>query len=605
MSTIQILPPELQNQIAAGEVVERPASIVKELVENSLDAGANLISVSLTQGGQSLIQVQDNGRGLHPEDIPLALTRHATSKLQTIDDLQQIQTFGFRGEALPSIASVSRLILSSIVPGAEHGTRVEVEFGKIRSQGPCPLREGTKVEVRDLFLNTPARLKFLKSPAWEGKKCQEALFKLALANLEAGFNLQVKDKNVLQFAPKQDLVQRLAQVWPRQITDLLLPLEIKEDTYRLTGVIGPPETAQGRAGRILFFVNKRPVQDRMLLAALRQGYKGKLLSKEYPQAVLFLELPPQDVDVNVHPAKAEVRFRAEHAVFSLIAHGISELIGSQYKGLDLEPQVSPITATSTENPKFKTFAAYLQEDGSEPDSPGDQGTPANTNTLHEPTPRGQFPSGPSKTQQTTIIDYSPPQPGPQRQTQTITIKGQSWTFLGQIHKTYLLFSTKNHDRLLILDQHAAHERILFAKLSSGALRGTSQLMAIPSNFQLNPGQTNQLTRLSPYLRSLGFTFTLEANQVWLEGQPSFLAPEKAKKIFLELVSEQIESIDHLLAHIACRQAIKAGAELSANESLILFKDWLDCPKREFCPHGRPTMLDLDPTTLEKLFKRKK
>jgi len=587
---IRILPPELQNQIAAGEVVERPASVIKELVENSLDAGATRVEAAIESGGQSRILVQDNGIGLSSKDLELALTRHATSKISSVQDLSRISSFGFRGEALPSIASVSRMEICSIIPGAREGSRLKVEFGKVTDLGPVPFREGTRVEVQDLFINTPARLKFLKTQATEGRRCQDILQRMALANLEAGLSLSSNDRTLFAFSPGESLEERLQRIWPRSITDRLVPVDHQVAGAGLQGVAGHPETAQGRGDRILFFVNNRPVQDKTLLSALRQAYKGMLLSKEAPQAALFIRMDPDMVDINVHPAKSEVRFRDEQLLFSLVRTGVASALSRVVQVVESSPTSGPAgqsqERSQTSKPKFQTFADFLslQEDEAYEAQAGEE-SPAES-ARETPAGQGATPS----------VRTISPSPG---------LSAEELVYLGQLQDTYLILADRSQ-RLILIDQHAAHERILYHAFARDREAVQSRLLALPLDLELHPAEQAQLEKSGPKLRRLGFSYQRpNPETLVLRAVPESLDPSQATELIREILAERTHSWDRMLTLMACRNAVKAGEALSRDEAVNLLQAWMDCPDKDFCPHGRPTAVSLGPRELGDLFKRGK
>jgi DNA mismatch repair protein MutL len=572
--TIRILPTELQNQIAAGEVVERPSSVVKELVENSLDAGARSVQVWVEGGGRSLVKVVDDGAGIPSEQLELALTRHATSKIGSLSDLGAIASFGFRGEALPSIASVSRLRIASLARGQEEGASVAVEFGL--SQGPVPaaVAAGTQVEVRDLFANVPARLKFLKTQATETKRCQEILQRFALAHPEVDFELLVGGRSALRFFKGQGLLLRLGLIWPAPLTEGLMPVSARDQGLSLSGFAGPPDQAQLRADRILLYVNRRPVQDRILLKAVREGYSGRLLSREYPQAVIFLEVDPSAVDVNVHPAKSEIRFRDEGRVFALVRSAVAGVMGPA-----LHQSAAPPGLQGVERQADLPYPAPSLS----PPPPHFAEEPARweVRRIERPASEGQ--------EQTLM---------PERPASDTGTDG--YDYLGQIAGTYLLL--RSPGGLLVVDQHAAHERVLFERLRRGPVSGAP--LAMPLEVPLHPSQREPLQRCLKQLHGLGFLLeTPGPDLLLIRSVPAQLVPGQAKELLLSILDERAATMERLWAMIACRSAVKAGETLSGDEALSLLALWLQCPGREHCPHGRPTTVTLTPRELERLFKR--
>lgn len=664
---IRLLPPELRNQIAAGEVVERPASVVKELVENSLDAGAKHIDVCLENGGQSLIRVQDDGRGIAADELELAVTRHATSKIASMDDLEHVLSYGFRGEALPSIASVSRFSMTSAhdAAGDAPACRVLVEHGRLVATEPAALHRGTLVEVRDLFVNVPARLKFLKSPATELKRAQDWLTRLALARTDVGFRLRAGERVVLDFLPDETLMQRLAKLWPALVVEALRPFDGERHGIRVHGVAAAPGVSQPRGDRILLYVNQRAVTDKRLLAAVREAYKGRLTSRDYPQVALFVEIEPTEVDVNVHPAKSEVRFRDESAVFSAVLHAVqSALSGDLEQVLDAaEAHTRPagqrqetytVAAAQATAPRPRGFWGTLDtppllrrrpeetELLSGEDEPWHM-TPATARGgLHEvaaplPSPDMPFPTatadafpsdndGRREAEAVPVAptmplpeeDASPPAEAaamPDRETPCPPVLTEApserreplrvgnLAYLGQVADTYLLLRDAE-GALLLLDQHAAHERVLYARLEQGAFSGAGQCLALPLELSLQPVEEERLFTLRRRLQEMGFTLETYPGRLVARDIPPHLSRAEARDFLREALAGRKDDTTAMFVSLSCKSAIKAGQRLTDDEAVGLVRQWLQTPQREYCPHGRPAVLRWDAGALERLFKRK-
>lgn len=610
---IRVLPPALMHQIAAGEVVERPASVVKELVENSLDAGATHIDVHIDGGGVRRIAVRDNGHGIVPEELELAVTRHATSKIAALNDLEQVNSFGFRGEALPSIASVSLFRMASRAQDQDMGWKVQVNHGEMCESGPDPLDRGTMVEVRDLFSNVPARRKFLKTEPTENKRCQDAILRMALARTDVRFTLTVNGRETMNLPENQSLRDRLAAFWPPAIMDGVAEVDAERHGIRVHGLVGAPRTAQGRGDRILLWVRNRPVQDKLLLTALRQAYSGRLLSKEYPQAALFVELPPEMVDVNVHPAKLEVRFSDESSVFSAVRSAV--LSALDRGGVLAQPprttpdpahQTMPDPASETrfrESPapsfgrdrsKFPSYAEYRRGPGELPLTPPDPASLSQQSDHGRVSPPAREPLSESP---------APAFDSPEIQQSRQAPEVNGYRYLGQVSDTYLVLS-RGAD-LFLVDQHAAHERVLLHNMRRQRTRGDSQPLALPLELPLHPSEAQELDRLWNDLRAAGFRLShARPDLLHVEGIPPTLDSAKAKEYLRSALDSGASGLEELWTMLSCKSAIKAGQPLATDEALALLESWLVCPEREYCPHGRPTVLRWTPQELEKLFKRK-
>ncbi len=650
---IIVLPPELCNQIAAGEVVDRPAGVLKELAENSLDAGADDLRVSIEDGGLTYLSVRDNGNGMSPEDLELAVARHATSKLRSFNDLLRISSYGFRGEALPSIASVSNLKITSKPENRNDIEReayfLELEHGRTVAKGPAALAGGTLVEVRGLFANVPARLKFLKNPATETKRCQDLLTRLALARTDAAFSLDSNGRRLLSFSAGMDLKQRLRAIWPPLVTDALLPFAGERHGVKAYGLAGHPGAAQSRGDRIFLYVNRRPVNDKLLLSALREAYKGRLISREYPQAVLFVDLDPEEVDVNVHPTKSEVRFRDERSVFSAVLHAVQAGLNQaapavgEHAERPLPPlhapadrparppgfwgaaETVPIIAPKPAGEDFFPFA--------EPTADAQNNCPPKLDFLHltppgasrsgrlAEAPAGRYGDAPATEKFENVFQpgqglpfgvegVTPAPDAEERRAKAARPEADDGgtpvgelAYLGQIADTYLL--VRHRDKLLIFDQHAAHERILLHRLEREDGRGLSQLLFLPLDLPLHPGEAEQLQSIRGHLAGLGFIFEgADAERLVVKGLPAGLPGGEALVFLREALAARESGLDELRHMMACRAAIKAGQRLSRDEAAGLLAQWLPAPDREFCPHGRPAVLELAPADLEKMFKRR-
>ncbi len=595
---IHPLPPELISQIAAGEVVERPASVVKELVENSLDAGAKNITITVRGAGRALMEVADDGHGIPAEELPLAVARHATSKLQTAEDLFRIHTLGFRGEALASIASVSRFTITSRTADAETGARLRIEGGRaLGPVEPVGAPVGTTVRVEDLFYNVPARRKFLKSDATEKRRIDALVTRYALAYPDVRFRLTQDGKPALQTAGNGDRREVLAALYGPEIARRMLAVEDQAPDLRISGFISPPDITRGQRRDIIFFVNGRPVQDATLSAALLKAYHTLLMVGRYPIAVLFLELPPEAVDVNVHPTKAEVRFRDPDAVFRAVRHAVRRtlLAYTPIPDMDLPPAPEPKPAwlggsdntaeafpweADTRAPAFDGFSSH----------PPAENLPTGTDT-----PAAASPPGSPEPQQPTLPGSRMPLLRP----------------IGQIAATYIV--AEGPDGLYLIDQHAAHERVLFEKFMAQQQEGIpAQALLEPVTVHLPPHQARLLEEQLPYLGRWGFQVEpFGPNTFQVRAVPALLSksnPADALRALVEDFEEDETPLknaieERIIARVCKRVAVKGGQVLSPQEQEALIRDLEACQNPRSCPHGRPTMIHISIDALEKQFGR--
>ena len=622
MAKIIQLSSHVANLIAAGEVVERPASVVKELLENAVDAGANQVTVEIRDGGMTFIRVTDNGCGMAPEDAKVAFSRHATSKLRTAEDLAAISTMGFRGEALAAIASVSRIDLMTKTADSLTGISLQLEAGNIvdKAEAGCP--DGTTIIVRDLFFNTPARMKFMKSDSVEGGRVATAVQLQALAHPEVAFRFLRDGKEVLSTPGTGGLEAAVYCVYGRD-GGKMVPLDTHWEQYSLSGYISKPTDARPSRNLQTFFVNGRPVKSRLLVAALEEAYRNQLMVGKFPACVLHLQLPANAVDVNVHPAKTEVKFLNEKAVFDCIHYGV---LGALNKTPD-RPQMQFKTAAHTpvqpsakpiQKPEsfFRTMTAQEYHNFTAAISKAPQPEPqqalataklveqAQKPVFHEAVQLPAF--APEKTVSLPVRS-EPPEPV---QEEIAMPQAQAWRFVGELYNTYILVE-QGEDAFLI-DKHAAHERILFEKLKANQETISGQTLLSPLPCQMNPELTSLLLANKTMLEQLGFVFEeFGTGTVLLRQIPMDLSPEDAADALEELGAdlqngrrEKASNVrDEMLHTVACKAAIKAGWHTDEKELLALAKQVMDREELKYCPHGRPICITLSKKQLEKQFKR--
>jgi DNA mismatch repair protein MutL len=584
--SIRILPPEVASQIAAGEVVERPASVVKELLENALDAGAKSVSVEIAAAGRSLVRVADDGAGIPADELALAIERHATSKLASSEDLFHITTLGFRGEALASIGSVSRLTISSRTAQDPAGRRLRVEGGLIGKLEKIGAPVGTVVSVEDLFYNVPARLKFLKQDATERRAVDALLTRYALAYPLVRFKLSEGNSLSLHTAGDGDRRAILAALYGVDVARQMLEVIADEEGFSLTGFISPTALTRSNRREITFFVNGRWVQDTPLSSAVVQAYHTLLMVGRYPIAALFIKVPPEEVDVNVHPAKTEVRFRSPDKAFSFVQRAtrrallayapVPQLAPQNLWGSPIQPrQIDPTWSLAHEEER-SAFSGQLSEDN-----------------RTQTTVNGQQPT----------VD-SPPSAFPHIPLLRL---------IGQIGATYLV--AEGPDGLYLIDQHAAHERVLFEKLMAQHAQKSipSQTLLTPTVVHLPPASNRLLEEQLPVLQHFGFQIEpFGQNSYQVRALPVLFAssdPAAALRALVEDFEEdetplQNELEAKIAGRVCKRLAVKAGQVLSPEEQRALLADLEVCASPRTCPHGRPTMIHLSVDMLERQFGRK-
>ena len=588
--SIRRLPSELVNRIAAGEVVERPASALKELVENALDAGSEAVRIRLTAGGLELIEVADDGCGMSPDEMRLALERHATSKLPD-DVLDRVTSFGFRGEALPSIASVSRFTLGSRVRGAD-GWRIEIDHGATVGEGPVSLPPGTCVRIEALFDKIPARRKFLRSPRAEYAACLDAVKRLAMARSDVAFVLEHDGRRILSLQPTTP-PQRVAELLSAELDRNGIGIDCERNGMGLTGVVSLPTFNRGLADQQYLFVNARPVKDRLLVGALRGAYRDLIARDRHPIAALFLSVPLEDVDVNVHPAKTEVRFRDPTAVRGLIVGGLrAALDEASQKSATREQVAAPVLWTTS-----ATYDQQPERISAPPTSP--QWMPAGTTAVLE--------------EARALFDHAPPAARAEPAVAEIP-KYPLGVARGQVSATYIIAEAE--DGLVIVDQHAAHERLVLERMRA-AREGAAvarQPLLMPEVVDLEETDCDRIAAAAEELGGLGLEIErFGPTSILVRATPAALGKTEVSGLLADIASELAElgsafslqeKLDHVAATIACHGSVRAGRVLSVAEMNALLREMEVTPRSGQCNHGRPTWVKLGHAEMEKLFGRR-
>lgn len=709
MADVRILPEIVSNKIAAGEVVERPVSVVKELVENSLDAGATRITVEIEKGGRDLIRVSDNGYGMNRDNALLAIERYGTSKIFTDQELFAINSFGFRGEALPSMASVSKFFLTTREKDSDTGTRIYIKGGKIMDVGDAGAPPGTMIEVKDLYFNTPARRKFLKSVNTEMGHIADQLSGIALGNPGIGFKLLHNRRVVKNFSGSDDLLQRTIEVLGRESAGNLCKVSLQENNYGVSGYISSPSLTRSTSQRIKLFVNKRMISDRGVVAAIFRGYKGRIMKGRFPLCLLFIKIPFDEVDVNVHPAKREVRFSDSKYLFSAVTRAVQEALSAGEKRMphfdnsvhnrgnrsvvekrsDQDASVKHsidqslfqwgkkeqvFEETSIFDPASVSMQTPASIDASTPEAslipvsltalessskpaatsePESSSEPASTTPEAAVIPVSAPPSAPESVPAPSTSETAPPSisesaaisepavsalesesaPGPIAASQFASAPLQEtglakdsaesvqsascFNIIGQAFSTYII--AESDQGLFLVDQHAAHERIIYERLKKRAasFRPPSQGLVVPETMEFGFREAALLEKIIPDLLLLGIEIEPFGGSTFIiKSVPAIIDDKDIKPLIVEMVEKILESglnagdddqkeewLDEVFTLMSCHSAIRANQRLNQSEMENLLNDLEKCDNSYHCPHGRPTRIKWSQYEIEKLFKR--
>lgn len=606
MAQIRVLPKEVSELIAAGEVIERPASIVKELIENSIDAKATAITVEIQNGGIRFIRISDNGCGIASSDAPTAFLRHATSKVKVKNDLDNIGTLGFRGEALASVAAVAKVELMTKTKDEELGTYLRIsasEIDEVRETG-CP--EGTTITVRDIFYNIPARLKFLKKDVTEANAVASIVEKIALSHPEISIKF-IRDNKVIFITPGDgELLGAIYTVFGRDFANGMMPVNYEFNGIKVTGYTGKPMFHRANRSMQHFFINGRYTKSRTCGVALEEGYKGAMMVGKFPACVLELEMPFDRVDVNVHPAKIEVRFVDEHAVFDAVYFAVKSAIAKDNEIVKPVPEVKeekPNTPPDIATPFSNKWVSAVQES-----------IPINA----KPKPAFDYKSfavshKDVKDARTVFEFHSPAEETPvitEKEPEIPKEENVSFTVIGEIFFTYILVQTD--DEFIIIDKHAAHERILYNKLKNNFKELDKQLLLSPVTVSLSRQECELVMKEDELLSQLGFTVEdFGSNTVLIREIPAVSGKADAKEMFMDIVSGLLqnkkanlpEKVEDILHRIACRSAVKGHDKNNIAELCDLVNTVFSDENVRYCPHGRPVMIRYTKKEIEKLFGR--
>jgi len=607
---IRPLPERVINKIAAGEVIERPAAVVKELVENSIDAGANKIDIIIEKSGTKLIKVVDNGRGIDEAQIEIAFSRHATSKIRSFDDLNMLVTYGFRGEALPSIASISRMRMVTRTYDADMGTEIIYEGGVLQSKQAVAASPGTIIEVENIFYNTPARRKFLKTETTEARHISRTAMGMAIGRWDIGFSYSLNGRNILSLPSGLDLKERVSAVLGAG--KKMVKVEGESGPVKISGYIGTPEMAQNNRYGQFIFINSRYIQSSILSHALRAGYGELIPQRSFPIGALLLQVDPHEVDVNVHPTKAEVRLSREREIHDAVYHLVKTSLQQDgiipvFKGADFNKK-NNVDYTRTENlHRSKNNQTYIpgihSQEISDPQLLAD---------LYHPPQEAFSPSQPEShfvdSNTGEILETTKKEPTIEK---NATVSAD-FRFIGCFADLYLLL--QSGDDLYVVDQHTAHERVLFEetllKIEKKSMEG--QNILFPAQLELNPEEWSVFEESLEMLNSSGFMVSpFGGRTVNVEAMPAILSKKSPEKVFSKILDD-IASLKKsgydlkkaMAQSIACRSAVMAGDRLSESEAQYLIQRLLRCENKYSCPHGRPTFIKISKLDLDKKFGRR-